>query len=77
MTKISDESLWKGNGPSKSITCGKFLDWLKKYYLLKDSVPVRAYSVFPIILTTLSIISLININGLIFAMAMKYFLSEK
>ena len=39
MTKISDEGLWKGNEPSGSITCGEFLDWLRKYYLPYDSVP--------------------------------------
>jgi hypothetical protein len=77
MTKTSDERLWKGNEQSGSITCGEFLDWLRKYCLLKDSVPGRAYSVFHIILTTLLIISLNNINGLIFAMDMKYFLCEK
>jgi hypothetical protein len=71
MTKRSNERLWKGNEPSGSIICGEFLDWVRRYYLLKDSVPGRAYGVFHIILTTLSIISLNNINGLIFAMDMK------
>jgi len=77
MTKKIDERLWKGNETSGSIRCGKFPYCLRKYYLQKDRVPRSANSVFHVILTTLWIIFLHNINGLIFAMDMKYFLCEK
>jgi hypothetical protein len=39
--KISGERLWRGNEPLGSITCVEFLDWLRKYYLLRDTVPGR------------------------------------